>query len=166
MPIAAPIAGPYSFTYDSQALGIIEDAAQLEYSFSADYVTGDNLGETIQDGIYRGQNIYLNLVLQEWSAAAAAKAFWPYHATPGIGNFGVHGQAGTLLTSFAKAIVMTAVDAVNTPATPASVTFALALLAPGFPVRTLWGSRLKNVPLRFLILPTEDASVISHFDAS
>jgi hypothetical protein len=88
------------------------------------------------------------MVLQEYNAAGARAAFWPYNA-----SFGVLGQAGVLASTYAAALVMTAVAGTN--ATPASLTFNKAVIAPGFSTRLLFGSRLRNVPIRFLMLPYE-----------
>ena len=139
------IAGPYTVTYNALALGIMQDAPSIEITSAADEIIGDNLGDTVQDGVYRGGNCFVDLVLQEFDAAGAAGAFAPF------ADWGKVGQPGKLLSSFAKALVFTAVA--GTTSTPATVTANKAILAPGFPVRMLYGTRLKNVPLRFQLLP-------------
>jgi hypothetical protein len=142
------ISGPYTLTYGASPLGIIEDAASLEITPSEDGIQGDNYGDSIQDGVYRGGNCYLDLVLQEYNAAGALSAFWPFHAT-----FGHMGQVGTLKSSFAAALVLTAVSGTPAASAPATLTANKAVLAPNFPLRLLFGSRLRNVPLRFQFLP-------------
>jgi len=140
------IAGPYTVAYNAITLGVIEDAARMEFTSSADFITSDDKGDTIQDGIYRGGNCTIDMVLQEFSATGAQSAFYPWAAV-----FGELESVGKLLSSFAKALVLTAV--VGTSATPTPITFTRAVLAPGFPISLLLGTRLKNVPLRFQCLP-------------
>lgn len=140
------IAGPYTVTYNGNSLGILEDAAPLDMLNSQIEITGDNEGDTIQDTILRGNRVYMDMVLQEYDAAGAAAAFWPWNAA-----VGTLGQAGRLGSSIAQALVLTAVA--GTTATPASLTFSKALLAPNFNVRTLFGTRLRQVPIRFMFLP-------------
>ena len=151
------IAGPYTVTYGGNALGVIEDAPALEMTASVDPISGDNLGDSIQDGVYRGGNLYFDMVLQEYNAAGAAAAFWPY------GALGVMGQVGRLLTAVDAALVLTAVAGTSASATPATITATNAVLAPNFPVRLLFGSRLRNVPIRFQLLPYTDSGAIKWF---
>lgn len=146
------IAGPYTLTYNAQTLGIVEDAINMELTPVVDPIVGDNLGGSIQDGVYRGGNMYLDMVLQEYNAAGALAAFWPY-----ADAYGKIGTPGVLLSGVAKALVLTAVA--GTTATPATITANKAVLAPNFPVRMLFGSRLRNVPLRFQLLPFLDTAV-------
>lgn len=144
------IAGPYTVTYNSQVLGIIEDAWSLEITPSVDSIQGDNLGDSVQDGVYRGGNCFLDFVLQEFDAAAARLAFWPYNSI-----FGDVGQVGTLQSSFAKTLVLTAV-AGTTAFTEGPKTITSTdncVLAANFPIRMLFGSRLRSVPIRFQLLP-------------
>lgn len=157
------IAGPYSWTYGTPAgpvgavypLGTIEDAPSLELSNEIDPITGDNLGAAIQDGIYRSGPCFFNLVLQEYNLASARYCFQPW-AT----NFGDVGCVGGLLSTYADALVGTPLSPLCTLGGIALegykvITFYKAVLAPGFPIRLLFGSRLRNVPLRFAILPYE-----------
>ena len=142
------IAGPYTVTYGGSSLGIVEDAPALEVVSSYDPITGDNLGDALQDGVYRGGNCFVDLVLQEYDAAGALAAFWPWN-----GTLGRVGQPGVLLSSFSASLVFTAVAGTTASANPATLTSTNAVLAPGFPVRLLFGSRLRNVPIRFQLLP-------------
>lgn len=143
------IAGHYTLTYGGSSLGIIEDALELELQHSVDEIRGDPLGDTIIDGVYRGGNMYLNFVLQEADAAGVAALIWPYNAT-----FGVVGTPGVLMTSVDAALVMT--QLAGTTSTPASLTFTSCILAPNFPIRMLYGTRLRNIPIRMLCMPFVD----------
>lgn len=142
------VVGPYTVTYGGSDLGILEDAAQIEFTPASDLITGDNLGDTPQDGVYRGISaFFVSMVLQQYNAPGAASAFWPWSST--LWDVGL---VGKLMKSFGAALVLTAVS--GTTATPTTITMDEAILAPGVPIQMLFGNRLRNVPLRFLILPT------------
>lgn len=146
------IAGPYTVTYDSNALGIMEDAPRMELTNEGDAIVGDNMGGSVQDGIYRGGNMFMDIMLQEYDAAGAAGAFWPFHTAFN----GALGVIGVTWASLAKAMVFTAVAGTN--ATPSPITFNKAILAPRFPVQMLFGSRHRNVGIRFQLLPFNGGS--------
>ena len=155
------VAGPYTSTLAASALGITENGFELTHRDEADIIRGDNLGQTDQDWVYRGGQTLLNTVLQEYDAAGALAAFWPYHAT-----FGRHGQAGVLGSSVAAALVLTAVAGTTASAAPATLTITLAALDPGFDWRMLFAARLRNVPLRMKALPNNNAGVITWFTST
>lgn len=153
------IAGPYTWTYGTQSgpmggtytLGITEDTATLEYSGAGvDPIRGDNLGDVIQDGVFRGGNYYLELVLQEYNLPAARHCFHPW-----TGTFGEVGIVGSLLSAYADVIQATPLSPLSTLGTESTKILYIykAVLAPGFSIRHLFGSRLRNVPVRFLLLP-------------
>jgi len=145
------IAGPYSLTYGAADLGIVEDAIRQELTATVDVVRGDNLGDSVQDGVYRGGNMFLDMVLQEYNAAAAPDAFWPWNAVEGV-----VGAIGRLMSGVAAALVLTKIA--GSTATPSTRTYGKVVLAENYPVSMLLGSRLKNVPLRLRCLPYKPAS--------
>lgn len=150
------IAGPFTITLGGSAIGIVEDAPSLEITPSVDTIRGDDMGDSVRDGVYRGGNCFVDMVLQEYNAAAAATALWPYAAE------GVMGDVGDLLTDHDAALVFTKIA--GTSALPATTrTFTSAILAPNFPVRYLMGSRLRNVPIRFQCLPYDDSGTTRWF---
>lgn len=150
--MASFIAGPYTVAYNALALGILEDGITLEATQSTEAITGDNLGDSIQDAVYRGGNVFLDMVLQQFDAAGAQSAFWPYE----FANWGNVGQIGTLSSDWSKPLVLTSVA--GTSAVPAVLTVPNVILAPNYPVRMLFASRLRNVPIRFQVLPTPRSS--------
>ena len=143
------IAGPYTYTLAASSLGISEDGFRLRIANRGDAIRGDNLGASIQDFVYRGADLTLETTLQEYDAAGAQSAFWPYDAV-----LGEHGQAGILASSVAGALVLTAVAGTTAAAAPASLTGTLSVLPPDFNVDLLFAARLRNVPLQFQLLPT------------
>jgi len=163
------IAGPFTATYTppsgaALALGITQDGFELQWSMHGDVIRGDNLGESIQDGVWRGHDCYIEALFEEFDAAAlyganttAAGAHWP-----GSTHFGRHGQVGRLFTALAGSLILTKVA--GTGALPATTfTCGKALLANGHVVRSKMATRLRTLPLRFLLLPYTVSSDIVHF---
>lgn len=163
------IAGPYTATYTppggaALALGITQDGFDLQWTQHGDVIRGDNLGESIQDGVWRGHDCYLEMLCEEFDAAAlygahttTASAMWP-----GSTHFGRHGQVGRLFSALAGSLILTKVA--GTGAVPATtLTAGKAILANGHVVRSKMATRLKTVPLRFLLLPYTASSEIVHF---
>lgn len=145
------IAGAYTVTYKGLQLGQLEDGIFIESDLRAELITGDNLGDAIQDGVYRAGNIYFTFTLLEYNAPGAQAAFWPHNPT--YGRFSV---PGFLLSSMYGPLVLNKVAGPNSA--PNSITAPLAGLSPDFPVRILMAPRLKRVPLRMLCLPAYDGN--------
>lgn len=164
------IAGPYTATYNPAlgggahlSLGTVEDGFELESTYFADLIRGDNLGESIQDGVYRGKDCYLNCVIEEWNLDGVLRAFNPFIDVDAISDLSEVGQVGRLLTNLAGVLTLTAVAGTTAAATPATLTASKAIIAPGFPLKSLLATRLRKLPLRFLLLPYTDGSDTVHF---
>ncbi len=144
----AYIAGPYVWTYGGAALGSMEQTPILEWVPSQESIVSDQYGDTIIDGIYRGGNMYMTLVLNEYNAAGALAAFHPQSAT-----LGAVGTPGVLMSTFSAALVGTAIAGTNASTNPATWTATGAVLAPGNNIQLLFGTRKRNVPIRFILFP-------------
>jgi hypothetical protein len=154
------IAGPYTVTYNAVDLGISEDGIELEHITYADLVRGDNQGDSVQDGVYRGGDMFLSLTLIEWDKDALHAAMNPYGST--VSTLGEMGQVGRLMMNLAQQIVATPVAgttaasaALTGPVAMDTLTAAKCILAENFPVRFQMATRLRKVPLRFRILPVQ-----------
>ena len=66
------VAGPYIWTYNGRSIGISEDGWRLNQTNSGDPIRGDNLGDSMQDYVYRGGDVTLEAVLQEWNFVLTA----------------------------------------------------------------------------------------------
>jgi hypothetical protein len=144
------IAGPYTVTYGGNTLGITERGFELEYTSFAEPIIGDNLGDSKQDGVYRGGNLFINFILSEMDLAGVQAAFWPY------GTIGAVGQVGRLQTNIAVALAFSEV-AGTTAAAEANLdnfTVTKAILAEGFDVRILLSAAHRKIPMRLQALPT------------
>lgn len=162
--MAAPrgwIAGPYVWSYNGLSVGITDDGFNLNYSMFADKIRGDNLGDSTQDFVDRGADVYADGVFNEWDVALSGLAgenktnassyspFWPKAA------LGVSGQVGRLASVYAAPLIGT--PAPNTTAATATIktlTLTYGVLPPGFNVAMLFAARLRSIPIRFQSLPS------------
>ena len=139
------ISGPYNWTWNDVSLGIVEDAPEVAAQLGDEVITGDNLGDSIQGIIDRGGNVFLTFIFQEWDLAK--KAFWPGAAD--ANSFDVSKVGGLRPTGVLKGTAIT-----GSLVTPKLWTAPRATIAPGFNVRYQLGSRLRNVPVTVLCMPS------------
>ena len=164
------IAGPYSATYKpaggaALALGIVADGFRLIRTTRGQVITGDNLGKSVQDGVYQGSDMFLSCICEEFNAAALfgnnannlAQADNPYGT-----NFNKQGQVGRLWSTIAGEIVLTRVSA-NTTASFATLTAGYAIIQEDAEIEYLMATALKTVPLRFRLLPYVVSTHTVHF---
>lgn len=158
------IAGPYVWTFNGRLIGVTEDGCRLNITNFGDPIRGDNLGDSMQDYVYRGGDVTMEGVLQEWDVAlngpptppaklnsSCDSIFWPW------AGFGGSGQIGRLASIVAAKLV--GVPAPTTSAATATagyqtITLNYAVLAPGYNVSMLFAARLRNVPIRLQALPS------------
>jgi len=155
------IAGPYVWTFNNRVVGVTENGFRLSLSGRGDPVMGDNLGDSIQDFVYRGGNVSVEGVLQEWDVALngppnpAAKSnvntasiFWPW------ATLGSTGQIGRLASLVAAPLVGNPCPGTTAAtATQTVITLTYAVLPPDYDVAQLFAARLRNVPIRLQALP-------------
>lgn len=151
-------AGPYKWEVflspDYSNLGVVEAPPKVIIQTHHQEVRGDNLGMSLQDAIYLGHTTFIELIFQEWNAA----------------NFKLWWQFSTGNTAQERILKMTDIGcAVSTIALPVRASrifscpanggnqfyFDRIALAPNYPIEWLMGSRLRNVPVRFVALPYE-----------
>lgn len=142
----AATSGPYTWVFNGNTLGVANDAPRYRLIHHVEPVVGDNLGDTIQDGVYRGHDCYIDIILNEFDLLGARQAFWPWAS-----EFGEIDNVGCRMLTYAKRLEATAIDVTCT--TPTYMRFDKAILAPGYEMALLYGSRLRNVPLSLLCLP-------------
>jgi hypothetical protein len=157
-PLLVPVAGSYTVTYNSVAIGVIEDGFNLEFSNRADMITGDNLGDIIQDGIFRGvDGVTVDMTLIEAGKGETAGIQWPLNSTFGFINaVSTVPYVGYTMSSLSLVMVCTLLT--GPPGAPNSFTASQCILAEGFPVRQQYANRLRRMPLRLRWLPYTDGS--------
>ena len=147
------VAGGYTATWNSLALGQCADGYRLSHSFFKRIVTGDSMAEGPQDAVYRGAEMFLQMTLIEFNAAGMYSIMWPY------GNYLAPGLVGRMdvLSGLAKQLVLTALAGTPAATSPASISLPLAILAEGFPVELLMAPNLREIPIRMRIYPNSSA---------
>jgi len=159
------IAGPYVWAYNGLTLGIVEDGFTLNYTMNGQEIRGDNLGDSVQDIVYRGADVFVSGVLNEWDVARRGfvgdggrlnpncfSPFWPWHAVMGLS-----GIIGRLGSTFAAPLVGTVIPG-TTAATVddliiGRLTVLYGMLPNGFNVSQLFAAKHRNVPIQFRSLP-------------
>lgn len=156
------VAGPYTASYNDVDLGITEDGFDLDQTSFQESIRGDNMGSTHQDAVYRGANVFLSWVSQEWNIDEAANVFWPWAA------WGTIGQVGRLHTAVATDMVLSAVAGTNAnTAGPGTLTAGLAILAADFDVKHILSTRHRRTPIRHQLYPQgSDAATATWFYSS
>ncbi len=111
------IAGAYTATYNSKALGQTAEGWRISETVLKRLITGDAGGDTPQDAIYRGREVFFAGRLIEADKAGILDLLYPYSGTIGtpgelgvIGLLDVRGAGGGTPASRAKSLVLTAVD--------------------------------------------------------
>lgn len=151
-------AGPYAWGWGPVGgssftnLGIVEESPRLRVAQQFLPVTGDNLGDTVQDVLYRGHNLFLSLVFKEW-VPGNLRAFWAFNqSTTGNGIFAEVEDIGCPGASRSVALRATRIG--NCPANGGyQYTFLSALIAPNFDLEYALGSELRVLPVQFQLLP-------------
>ncbi len=149
------VSGAYYGTYGGEYVGVTEDGYELEQTTYAEPIRGDNLGDAIQDEVYRGCDVFLNFVLIEYIQAAATSGgddstpiFHPHDDANGQ-----LGKPGVLRGGFsADALALTQYSG-DTTSVPDTLTLTKSVLASNFPVRMLLANRLKRIPMRMQAFP-------------
>lgn len=159
-PASLVIAGEYTGTWNSNAIGLTEDGFNITWSFSKEEVMADSYGDTVLDAVYRGGNMFVEFTCKAYRAAAIAGMIWPYSAT--FGAVGIVGQMD-VNSSLAKSLVLT--DIAGTPATtfPADWTFHSTILDNEHEVAFALNNRHRVIPIRLRCYPTDVSASIRWF---
>ena len=160
MPVGSEtiVAGSYSATWNSVALGLFENDAGLpvlEQQSSSEPVMGGAYGKSVIDDVYQGLNVFIALTCMEYKSGPIS-AFWPYSAT-----LGRMGTIGVLMYTLSQALVLTAVAGTSAASSPATLTASKAILMPGFASRLVYGPTVRKVPLRFRCYPFDSGGNVT-----
>lgn len=157
MAIAVPVAGAYSATYASLDVGFYRDenGFELEQSSAAEMVDNtDIFGGSLIDFVYRGGNVKVRFTGMVYTAGALTP-FWPW------GLMGVMATpadpVGRMASNIAAALVMTTFAALSIPNT---LTASKAILSPNTPLKLLYTTKVRKVPVELVALPTESAGTV------
>jgi hypothetical protein len=150
------IAGRYTATYNSLALGQTAEGFRLSHQFFKRLITGDAYAEAPQDAVYRGAELTIAYRLIQYDADGVLAAMWPYAAT--LFDMGVIGRTD-VGSQIVKSLVLTVVAGTPAVGLPNSITLPKAILQEGFPVELLFAPDLREVPMRQRIYPDQTTGV-------
>ena len=140
------------------ALGITDEGYDLQWEPKSDVIgKSDVYGDMTLDLIYRGTDWFFQTDFMETKAGPLAAAY-PW------GALGVQGIIGRLGSDVATSLVLTSTTGTPAVATPATLTATKPILAPGSNPNAQYNSRLRTMPVRFILLPVDSgAGVIKNF---
>lgn len=166
-------AGPYAWTYTIPGsgtvyqIGVVDGPPEVTVQPHYEPVRGDNLGDAIQDGVLRGQSITLDMIFQEWNPENF-RIIWPFNTTLSINlnnAFSNLTNIGCLLSEYARTISATRIY--GCPEDGGYLwTFYRVVPHPDFAIKFAMGSRLRNVPMRFLVLPFLTGGIVKYYDVT
>lgn len=159
MPLATIIAGRYSSTWNSLAVGLCkDDGYRLVLSPKEQQINKtDGFAQTLIETVYQGCDWAAVMTLIEYASGAVSTMITPW------GTLGTLGTIATLGTNQAKSFVMTSTAGTPAATTPATLTATLAKLAPSANVELNFTSAGREVPVRLDFLPANIAGVNTHF---
>ena len=156
------IAGAYTLGYGTgpSSLGQVEDGITFSYAPHYEAIRGDNAGDTLQDGVYRGVDVFVSFTLIEYNAAGVQALVWPWSNT--LGTLGTIGRLMTGIKTIGTpggalgtgSLTMTAVASTPAASTPATRVCHWAGIPDGADVNYLMAPRLRRLPIRLQLLPT------------
>lgn len=152
--LATFIAGRFSATYNAVDVGITRQGHEIEITLKQETINESDLyGLTTVDAVVRGGDAFYQAEFREYKSGSISCFTQPFTAAAG-GIFSTAKPIGGLASGLAQALVMTATANTPAAATPATLTASLALLAEGYPVKLLFDSRLRPVPIRMQLYPS------------
>ena len=148
------ISGNYDLTLGGQDIGETRDGVHLIIRHYGEPITGDDFGQSVQEVIYLGGDVFVTFELLEYDTALAQSIFLP-HATEGL-----IGQVGeqAVQSSNTKALLLTDINSTPAATKPATLTVPEAILAEDFDVDLLFSPRLRTVPVRMRALPNSSGA--------
>lgn len=163
------IAGRYSATYNSVDVGITaEPGYKLSFTYDLENVEKtDAWASNVIEQIYLGvSRMSLDFISKEYKAGplTSVSPFTSWAPT-GAQTFS-SGLVGRRATDLALACVMTSTASTPAASTPATMTFTYAIMHEGVPVDLLFGPRVRNVPVRYRILPYANSGAATYFTAT
>ncbi len=164
MSLATIVAGPYTSTYASASLGVMEEGYELEWTIHKDMVDKtDQYGMAAIEGFYLGMNVFVSGIAKETKASVAALVS-PYNTMGVTGSMDL-GIIGVADSATAATLVLSAIAGTPAAAAPASLTAAGAIMAENASVKQNFGPWHRKTPYRLRLYPYLSSSV-KYFVAS
>lgn len=151
MGLVTAVAGGYTATYNSNAMGQQEDGFRLRMSFAQEDIRSNTYGDAVIDAVYRGGNCFLYGIFIERNSVVANAAASPFN--PYGGAIGEMGLIGRLAEGLAQAIVLTAISTLSAASSIASLTASKAIIDQNLPTELSLANRASFLPLAFRLFP-------------
>lgn len=175
MALEVLVAGRYAGAYNLIDVGITELGYDVTLETRWEEISEtDAFGLSLIDGIFRGGMCTIQFDSRAYKAGSVAP-FWPWGGNRAAGVLGTLinpvavaplSPIGSLVSDVAKSFVLTSTAGTPAAASPATLSATKAILAPNFPGRLLFNSKLRNVPVRLMFLPDNIGSGIIAFFAT
>ena len=158
--LVLPNSGPYTGSWNAFVLGTLsDDGYEISATTHGQQVNEtDAWGMTLVEAIYRGQDWRARIRGLEWKSGllGALTTFGSVAPQPGGTGFGtmnpILANIGDRWSKFGGALVLTAILG-NPPTSPQSLTASTAVIAPESQTAMNFTSKVKEVPLEFVLLP-------------
>ena len=155
MAIGSFLAGPYTSTYNAQVVGLTKEGWRIRQNTHAQEINGSDVyGESLIELINRGLTAEGEAVGLEYGRPGGRAAFMPWGTFGQV--FALATPVGMLGSDNAQALVLTAVANTTANAAPGPVTFTASksILKPGANLDLMFDSRLREMPISLVFLPT------------
>lgn len=149
MALGTFIGGRYSSTLAGVDLGLTQNGYQLVIVPKGEMIAqSDAYAQTLLDYFFAGCDASVVLDSLEYKAGPIA-AIWPW------GTLGTMGIIARLASNIAASLVLTSTAGTPAASSPASLTATRAIISPGSNISLLYTSKLRMVPIRFDLLPSD-----------
>jgi len=153
--LVVPVSGPYLGLFGGNALGTQDDNGyELACTIQGQEINrSDVYGETLVEGIYRGQNWKCRFRGLEWNKVGLLNSFQVFGQQGGSGSFSpVLQNVGDRMSRYAQTMLLTAILG-NPPSTPQTVTALTAIISPNSQAAFMMTSKMREMPIEFSLLP-------------
>lgn len=153
--LVLPVSGPFVGLWNADPLGTQnDDGFELSCTLQGQEVNqSDAYGMTLVEAIYRGQNWKCRLRGLEWNKVGLLESLQQFGNTGAPGTFTpILFNIGERWSDFCETLLLTAILG-DPPSTPATLTAMSAGISPQFQSSFLFTSKLREMPLEFVLLP-------------
>lgn len=151
MALATVIAGAYTATYNSTAMGQQEDGFRIRMSIAKEEIRSNTYGDSVIDAVYRGANVFLSGTFIERDSVLAKAAVSPFN--PYGAGMGIMGLVGRLDFGLTSPIVLTAISGLSATSSLTSLTATNAIIDQNLSTEVSLANRASFLPLTFRLYP-------------
>ena len=153
--LVTPVSGPVIGTWNALALGTTnDDGYSLSCTIQGQEVNAsDAYGQTLVEGIYRGQNWRCQIEGLEWNRAGLLDSLNAFGRTGASGTFTPQLTAvGDKYSTYAKVLLLDSILG-SPPTTPDTLTASNAIIAPQSRTAFDMTSKMRVMPIEYVFLP-------------